>query len=167
LEGGINLYPYTANNAINRIDPFGLTWTESLGMFLEWLTGSGQEYRTFGPASNQVKDMMNAPGVNRAREAFYKKNEGRCGTPEPLTNFNPGFGLEGLWQAGLNPTQQFVGNYRIDITPNPDRTITFNLTNTTSMTSFTYGLGPSWDRSILRPGGNMTQTYTWKEPFRK
>jgi hypothetical protein len=168
LAGGVNPFVYVAGNPVNAIDPLGLTWAESLGMFFGWLTGTGPDNRTFGPGSNQVNDMMNAPGVNKAREYFYRKNAEKCGTAlDPLTNYRAGFGLKGLWNAGLNSTQQFVGDYRIDITPNQNGTITFNLTNTTSMTSFLYGLGPSWSRSTFGPGGNMSQTYTWTEPLGK
>lgn len=110
--------------------------------------------------------MMHAPGVERARELYYSKNAGRfqCGgddSPgEPVTDFGAGFGLPGLWQAGFNSTQQFVGDYAVDITPNADGSATFTLSNTTSMTSFGYGVFPSWEGG---PGGNMSQTYTWTE----
>jgi hypothetical protein len=170
LDGGVNLYIYTNNNPVNFTDPFGLTWGESFGMFGQWITGTGPANRTFGPGSNQVNDMKNAPGVQAARNFFYQKNAGAdcCEYPhyKSVTNFAAGFGLKGLLKAGFNSTQQFVGNYRIDIIPNNSNcTMTFILTNTTSMTSFLYGLGPSWGRSSFGPGGNMRQTYTWTEPI--
>jgi hypothetical protein len=165
LWGGINLFAYV-NNPVNFADPYGLTWGESLSMLWEWISGTGPDDRTFGAGSNQVWDMINAPGVNRARGPFYRKNAYNLACEKPLkslTNYNPGYGLRGFWNAGLNSTQQFVGNYRVDIIPNDDGTITFYLTNTTSVTSLLYGNGPEWDRSTFRPGGNMSQTYTWTE----
>jgi len=170
--GDTDLYGYCLNDPVNLVDPSGLTWKETLSMFWDWITGTGPESRTFGPGSNQVNDMMGAPGVNKAREYFYKKNAGRLDSPcdqplVPLTNYRPGFGLEGLWEAGTNSTQQFVGDYRVDIYPNSDGTITFVLNNTTSMTSFLYGKAPSWERSTFGPGGNMRQLYTWTEALQQ
>jgi RHS repeat-associated protein len=169
FRGGLNLYEYSSNDPVNRIDPTGLTWSESLGMFWDWLTGGGPQDRVFGPGSNQVNDMKNSPGVGRARDYYNQKNAGRfiCSEDvaplDPVTNYKAGFGLTGVWQAGLDSTQQYVGDYAVKITPNPDGSATYSLSNTTSMTSFTYGVGPSWDRSTLGPGGNMSQTYTWTE----
>ncbi|HAH05536.1 MAG TPA: hypothetical protein DCM05_03270 [Elusimicrobia bacterium] len=166
--GDVNLFAFAAESPTNLIDPLGLSWKESRQMLWEWASGTGHRSRTFGSGSNQVFDLRFAPGVHRAREAFYSKNVGmQCGEYDPLTNYRAGFGLEGLWQAGSNSTRQFVGNYRIDIIPNPDNTLTFTLTNTTSMTSLLYGYGPSWNRDSFRFGGNMTQVYTWMEPMRR
>lgn len=151
------------NNPIRLIDPMGLTWTESFGYFMKWATD--QPIPTdFGPGTNQVNDMKDAPGVQKARDAFYQKNAGKtCGDREPLTNYGAGFGLSGLWNAGLDPTEQFVGSYRVDITPNSDGTININLSNSTSFTSFSYGAGPSWNGG---PGGTQSQNYHWTEPGR-
>ncbi len=157
------------NNPLNWVDPKGLTWAESLSMFWDWLTGTGPQNRVFGPGSNQVNDMIYAPRVNSARDYYYRKNAGNfqcgggAGPLAPVTSYAAGFGLKGLWQAGFNSTQQFVGNYTVNITPNPDGSATFTLNNTTSMTSFLYGAAPSWDRSTFGPGGNMSQAYTWTE----
>jgi hypothetical protein len=46
------------------------------------------------------------------------------------------------------------------------RTATYKLTNTTSLKSLMYGIGPDWERSSFRPMSNMTQTYTWTEPIK-
>jgi hypothetical protein len=118
----------------------------------------------FGPETNQVNDMKDAPGVQKAREAFYEKNAGKaCGEREPLTNYKADFGLTGFLNAGVDPTEQFVGSYRVDITPNSDGSINMFLTNSTSFTSFSYGLGPSWNGG---PGGTQSQIYHWTEPGR-
>jgi len=92
------------------------------------------------------------------------KNEGKAyGEQDPLTNYKADFGLKGLWNAGLDPTEQFVGSYRVDITPNPDGSLNINLSNSTSFTSFSYGIGPSWNEG---PGGTQSQNYHWTEPRR-
>ena len=72
----------------------------------------------------------------------------------------------GVLRAGRNPTQQFVGSYNIDIYPNQNNTITFVLTNVTSLKSGTYHIGPEYPRSTVGLGGNQTQIYTWTEPAR-
>jgi hypothetical protein len=134
-------------------------------MTLGWATGLGPSKYDFGPGSAEVRAMRHAPGTDKARRAFYQKN--KCEPLQPLTNYNPGFGLKGLWEAGLDPIQQFTGDYRIDIYPNGDGTATFMLTNTTSVTSFFYGIGPSWNRFkyVPTPGGNVTQHFHWTEPI--
>ena len=122
----------------------------------------GPKHRDFGPDSNQVKDMMNASQVNEAREYFYNKNKGKpCKDWEGVSNYKGKFGVKELCKAGLDPTEQFVGSYRIDISYNAnDGTATYTLNNTTSFKSLTYGVGPDWNGG---PGGNVTQTYTWTE----
>jgi hypothetical protein len=158
-NGVFRRYP-VGNNAVNFIDPLGLTWDESLTYFWKWATGQPMP-TNFGPYSNQVNDMKDAPGVQKARKAFYKKNAGKpCGEWEPLTNYKADFGLKGLWKAGTDPTEQFVGSYRVDIIPNSDGTLNINLYNSTSFTSFSYGLGPNWNGG---PGGTQTQIYHWTE----
>jgi hypothetical protein len=134
-------------------------------MFFNWARGTGPKERNFGPNSVQVQDMRNAPGVQKARQFFDCKNS-HSGPLQDVNNYDAGFGLRGAWQAGLNPTQQFIGNYTVDIVPNEDGTATFTLFNTTSFTSFSYGLGPDWERSPSNPYmGNMRQTYYWTEPI--
>ena len=172
--GSAFLCVYVQNDPVNFTDPMGLTWGESLGMFLDWATGSGPDSTLFGPGSNQVNDMKNSAGVVAARQAFYRKNAGaKCDDDcankyQPLTNYNPGFGFPGLIKAGFNSTQQFIGNFRVDIYPdNSNCIITIMLSNTTSMTSFSYHLFDSWERSSRGPGGNTRQVYWWTEPIRK
>jgi hypothetical protein len=135
------------------------------GMTLGWASGLGPASYDFGPGSVEVNNMTHAPGTDAARQFFYKKN--KCGPVQGVSDYGAGFGLNGLWNAGLNPTQQFVGNYRIDISLNGNGSATFTLTNTTSMTSFLYGHGSSWDRSknIPTPGGNVTEHFHWTEPI--
>jgi RHS repeat-associated protein len=165
--GGINLYAYVGNDPLNLTDSSGLTWADDARMFGQWVTGTAPAHQTFGPDTNQTQDMMNAPGVNAARDLFYQKNVSRpVDQLLPVTNFAARFGLSGYVQAGTNSTQQFVGSYGVEIMPNSNGTITFSVNNTTSMTSFFYGIWPdSWNPSAGHPMGNYSQTYTWTEPY--
>jgi len=150
-----------------RTDPAGLDWSTSAGMTSDWLTGGGPDTRTFGPGSSPVNEMKHAPGVDAARDYYNQKNKDNmdcdCKNAKAVTNFAAKFGLSGYVKAGLNPTQQFVGSYRIDIYPLSKCKKVFLLTNTSSFKSLTYGVGPAWNRSSFGPGGNMTQYYWWIE----
>jgi hypothetical protein len=140
-------------------------------MTFEWVTGTGPDTRVFGPASIQVTDMMDAPGVNSARDFFYDKNasnmtNGQYETMEPVTDYRATFGLTRLFST-TSPTQQFVGSYTVNIYPTSDGSeLFFLLNNNSSFKSFGYGVAPAWERGTFAPGGNMRQTYWWVEPRR-
>ena len=141
-------------------------WLEALAMFRDWALGSGAGTRRFETCSIQSQNMSDAAGVTAARGLFYQKNEGRPFEQwAPVTNYRGTFGLVGLVGAGPDPTEQFVGSYRVDIFPDAGRNARFEVTNTTSTESFLYGLGPTYEREDLSYGGNMRQTYTWIEPI--
>ncbi len=82
---------------------------------------------------------------------------------KPVTNFAAHFGLSGLFSAGLNPTQQFVGSYRVDLYPMPNCNKKIVPSNTSSFWSFAYGVMPGWDRDTFAPMGKMSQTIWWIE----
>lgn len=111
------------------------------------------------PAANA---MRNAYGVGQARDAFYTKYKGATDlSGASYTNHRAGFGLMGLMRAGIDPIEQFIGNYRVDIYPQGNM-LQFTLTNNSSFTSFSYGYGPSWNGG---PMGNFNQTYIFTEPL--
>ena len=147
----------------------GATWSDAVDMGMEWLLEAGVERRVYRPGSPQVEDMKHAHRVHEAREYFYSKNSERLKQRkplEPVTDYSGSFYPFGVLRAGRNPTQQFVGSYNIDIYPNQNNTITFVLTNVTSLKSGTYHIGPEYPRNTVGLGGNQTQIYTWTEPAR-
>jgi RHS repeat-associated protein len=174
-----NRYPYVGSDPLSRYDLNGLYWGENYVdtalSFGEWLTGAGPDIQNFGPDSPEVQDMRESPGIQDAINQFYQQNAGRrCDQYSPKLT-PEGFGLGGLINAGLNPTQQFVGGYEVDITPNQDHTITITVRNRTSMSSALYHIWPeSWNYNRLNiggvdlptPGANTYQTFTWTEPMR-
>jgi len=104
-QGGANLYGFVGNNPLDRFDPYGQSWLEVIGLFGNWVTGTGSTYQVFQPGSDPVADMKGAPGVDKARAYFRKKNQGKCcGDLQALTNYDASFGLTGLIQAGGNST---------------------------------------------------------------
>jgi hypothetical protein len=172
-----NRYKYSLNNPLVLYDLNGLypgesivNWIEgvgrSAGMFFQWASGTGDEYREYGPEDIQTRNMMDSPGVIEARSQFYAKNAGKCSSEswESEEGFYE-FGLRGLWHAGFDPTEQFVGGYKVIITPQPDGSVRYEVINKTSLPSFAYHLPwiPEYERSGFRLGGNMYQTYTWTE----
>ena len=164
-NGGINLYGYVGNGPINRIDPLGLTWADDASMTASWAAGTAPPSQGYGPSTNQTQDMMNAPGVQSAINYYDNKNANSSpGNQQAVTDYDASFGLSGLWNAGTNSTQQFVGSYSVNIYPNSNGTISVQVFNTTSMTSLLYGLYPNalnppngW------PMGNASQMYYWTQ----
>jgi len=133
---------------------------DSASMATDWALGTGPDTRVFGPGSTQVTDMMDAPGVNAARERLYSTNA------QSVTNYSASFGLIDYLTTS-SPTQQFVGSYRVDVfTVDQGKNLMFVLNNNSSFQSFGYGVTPAWERSSFGPGGNMRQTYWWTEPRR-
>jgi hypothetical protein len=109
--------------------------------------------------------MMTAEKVATARDFFYTKNHGRSvNALLPVTDYGAKFGPKEVLLAGANPTRQFVGSFTFNIKPDQNGFLQFDLFNRTSMTSLTYGYGPSWSRGpIIYNFGNMDQYYTWFE----
>ncbi|MDP3915637.1 MAG: RHS repeat-associated core domain-containing protein [Bacteroidota bacterium] len=134
-------------------------------LFYDWATGTGSTSRTF--TNDQVADAMkDAYRVNQAREYFYGKYKDVSNlNGASVTNFKGSFGLVGILRAGLDPIEQYVGSYNINMTSYGNN-LNFSLYNNTSFKSFFYGFGPEWNRSTFGPGGNMYQYYNWSEPLR-
>ena len=150
----------------------GLCFVRALGeanvMTMNWMYGLGPSNLYFGTGSDQSNDLMDSPGVERARQFFYNKNAGG-GPLQDVENYRASFGLTGLVAAGSSPTAQFVGSSRVDISAIASEDanyLQFTVTNNSSMRSFLYGGGPSYERSFIGPGGNMRQTYQWIEPMK-
>jgi len=137
----------------------------AIGMGIMWASGyrmpfgAGQYYNNDAVAGA----MRNAHGVNQARDYFYNKYKGATSLDgASVTNYGASFGLSGLVRAGIDPIEQFVGSYSIDMTVVNGNTLQYTLTNNSSFTSFFYGLGPSWNGG---PMGNFNQTYIFTEPL--
>lgn len=180
-----NRYEYVANNPLVKYDLAGLypgeDWvnaavaTATASMTYDWATGSGDEVQVYGPDDIRTQYLMDSPGVSEARTEFWAKNSSAGCTADmmPETYYYSFEGnnndsdlwnkLQGIRDAGSNPVQQFVGSYEVDIYPNYDGSITFEIYNVTSVRSALYDHGPEYPRADHQFGGDMTQVYVWTE----
>jgi len=140
-------------------------------MTIDWAFGTGEDNRVFvnDEIANSSRDVRI---INEIRKYWYGEvNAGRKTIHDGVSNFRGtqawtggNFGVTGLFAAGLDPVEQFVGSFPSAITSD-GKTLTYTITNTSSFTSLMYGIAPDWSRSTLGPGGNMTQTYIFTEPI--
>jgi RHS repeat-associated protein len=164
LAGGVNTYAYVGDNPLSNVDPLGLSWGDDWSMFWSWALGTAPPSTVYGPGTDQSNDMMTSPGVLAAVKAYDSKNSTGCNRV-PLTNYDYNFGLKGLWDAGLNPTQQFVGSYSVNVYPASNGQISIYVYNTTSLRSASYHVWPNaWNPSNGSPMGNASQVYVGTMP---
>jgi hypothetical protein len=128
-------------------------------LFVDWDLGLGPTTRTF--INDRVANSFrNAWRVNEARDFFYRKYANTPNlTGASVTGYKGDFKLPGLFKAGIDPIEQFVGGYRINIYVIEGNELMFILSNNTSMKSLLYDKGPEWERSSFRLDGNMYQDY--------
>ncbi|WP_198014299.1 hypothetical protein [Leptospira wolffii] len=131
----------------------------------EWAMAKGEEDRVI--TDSIITDALrDAPNTKKARDFFYNKYRNTRDLREAsVTDYDGTFDLKGLIQAGADPVEQFIGNYKTDIYSNGKELI-FRQRNVTSVQSLLYDKGPEWarDNPVFGPyGGNMKQTYIWKE----
>jgi RHS repeat-associated protein len=91
--GDVNVYGYTANSPVNRVDPMGLTWVE-YDSFSDTVTVHPGDFATFGPG-------MTFPAGNNAQ----KNSRGK---------WNPGFYWFDYWVShagGPNSRYGSNGNF--------------------------------------------------------
>jgi len=148
---------------------------EVLQLFSDFITGGGPGTTYHGPDDPMTKEMMNAPGVNLAREIFASSSAPYLHFPAPFglirTERGYGrfmriqvFGFDGLTGA-TNATRQFVGSYTVTVVRTSHGGTTFFVHNPTSFTSLTYQMGfRSWERgSTQTPMGTTRQLFYWTE----
>lgn len=148
-----------------EIDDFS-NFPQNLGivatMTFDWFIGSNPLELSTHENNTVANAMRNAWKVEEARDFFYNKYKGSTDlTNASVTKYGADFGLEGLFRAGVDPVEQFIGSYDINIFSN-GQILTYKLTNTTSFKSLFYGVGPDWRGGMM---GNWTQTYIFTEPI--
>lgn len=163
----------------------GLSTIKEYNMFREWHEGYGPQYRLFLDEHPMTRDMQKSYGVQEARRYFYLKykKDWMAGdfvnnvTRGNIRGYKAGFGPIDMVRAGLNLTEQFVGNFRVDIfIVEGGRNLLFRVADSKSRSSFYYHIqgflgdfSPpgmnSRERvlSVPEPESNTYQTYMWKE----
>jgi len=145
-------------------------WLSNLGTAIvltaQWVF-NGEQERTF--ANDRVAyAFANSRIVEEARKYWYKKANSKLSIAVSVTNFKGesrvgggNFGFTGLFAAGIDPIEQFVGStHDLSITSD-GKMLTYTITNVTSFESLMYGLTPSWLNFY-----NTRQTYIFSEPIR-
>jgi hypothetical protein len=151
-----NYGPYVPQMPENANNWFSNAATVSQ-MTLLWATGYSWLAQHTYKNDAVANAFRNASGIVQAREDYY--NNGK-------TFGDANFGLKGLFQAGIDPVEQFVGSYHYQIDRVNDG-LQFTITNQTSFGSAAYHVWPySWNWSS-GPMGNFDQTYIFAEPYRK
>ncbi|MTK53334.1 hypothetical protein [Paludibacter sp.] len=126
----------------------------AVNMTCAWIIGDNESLSYNN--DDIANSFRNAAGIVKAREEYYRNGK---------TEDSPGFGLKGLFQAGLDPIEQFVGSYhyKIDVVGN---NLQYTITNQTTFGSAAYHLWPYKWNWINGPMGTMIQTYIFTEPLR-
>jgi hypothetical protein len=148
------------------------------GLFLEFMFGVGPRSREFGPGSVMAVRMQDAYGVKNAKTFFYEsraetyKKSPKSLALKPLTEYSAGFNpIMGPIRAWDDVVEQFIGNYMVEIFPNPQATqMKIVCTNTTSVHSFLYHLPfvKNYERGngvLPTSMGNIRQSIYWNEPI--
>ena len=142
----------------------------------KWLNdGTGADIGTATFENDQVANALrNADAVGQARDYWYNMgNMGKKTIYNGVTNFQGeerigggNFGFKGIYKAGLDPIEQYIGGYRWDATVIGNK-LQFTISNRTSLRSAAYHLWPEKWNPTKGPMGNFYQIYTFREPLRK
>jgi RHS repeat-associated protein len=171
VGGGMNTYGYVLQNPIMLSDSLGLFPCNDWGwMAVDWALGLGIKARHYSVESNQLQDIRQLPPIGMAKQLYQQKNsaelsKGDCCNPsnlQPYTNYAAKFGLpQFAWATALQSCAwHFTGSFSVDVYPVSCKRVQLHVRNVSSFTSFSAGLGPSWNSG---PMSNTSQDYNWTE----
>ncbi len=157
--------PLDKNKKGSDLDNWGANFKTATGLFVQWASG-GLGMSTYNSYENDrvANAFKNASKIQEAREFFYNKYKGKNLDGASVTNFRGGFGIKEFFKAGIDPIEQFVGSYTVDVyyrKKGDSEYLEFHIKNNTSMTSFFYHASPSYDSG--GPMSNARQTFKFTE----
>ncbi|UIR57988.1 hypothetical protein LZQ00_09255 [Sphingobacterium sp. SRCM116780] len=151
-------------------DNWGANFKTATGLFVQWISG-GLGISTYNSFDNDrvAKSFKNASQIEAARKYFYNKYKGKISLDgASVTSFKGVFGIKEVFKAGLDPIEQFVGSYTVNIYYRKiggEEYLEYQIKNTTSMTSFFYHAAPSYDSG--GPMSNANQTFYFTEKLER
>jgi hypothetical protein len=152
-EAAANAYNNAAQlSKIERVFNYLDNVREAANMTMQWLWGA--QHNMMFTNDKVALAMKDSPGIQDALQLYY--TEGK-------TTGYYSFGLQGLYKAGFDPIQQFVGGYNWQIHDLGGH-LQFTLTNTTSFASGAYHTWPyswNWEHG---PMSRYYQTYIFLYP---
>jgi RHS repeat-associated protein len=159
--------------ASNRDWPLSFSRDRSNDLLDSWAMGLGAENRVYLPSHPMTQRLKNAYRIHLAKMYFYKKylsnfKNGQSLKGASVTNYKGKFGLLGVFLAGTDLVEQFVGSFTVNIhVDDKGQNLLFVVSNTTSNTSGLYRIADSHDRvpGQLTARGNLNQVYIWQEPI--
>ncbi|PNC24977.1 hypothetical protein CXU19_03495 [Akkermansia muciniphila] len=141
-------------------------WSETWLDFVRWVVAVHPGKTEHIENSEQSLLIKNSSIGKKLIDGFLKKNKNRkkCWEWEGYTNVKLKFGPNEFIRDLPNGRAHFVGSGRGDVSLEVDLKLSkiiahFQVENTTSLTSFLYGIGPELKYS--GPLGNWKQTYRW------
>ncbi|MGX5175126.1 hypothetical protein ACUR5C_13975 [Aliikangiella sp. IMCC44653] len=154
----------------------------AFSIVFNYFTGTGPEHRDFDETSIQSFRLSQTPEFDRVRKLFFKNYGDQLAKSSDWTGINAtNFGktisfFEGLQIAWDSPTGALVGTFTVEsIIGGPNRTLTYTLSNSSSLSSLTGRLFGeiSYERPqggwgigvVMYPGSTISQTYTVKEEY--
>ncbi len=182
------LYP-TYLGGLEQLDEnmFGIPPDPSLLLTYEWYFELGGQSRIYGPDHKITQALMHDEGVEEARQYFV--SHGRQDMLKPNTWHDYKFGVEDaareyLWDVYLwqDWSTSFLGGYQVEVINlewmivdwdelnslcNDGSLVEIRVHNTTGWASATRVFDQSYKQDEQRkefgPGGNLDQTYIWRE----
>jgi hypothetical protein len=148
------VYLYNDLSHQTQIKYRGEAWKK---LVKDWFTGSGSKSRVYGPEHELTQQLMKDPAVKYFKEKFLKTH-----SLGDAKYYAVKFGVTDFFTSNSDALD-IVGSYGLSIYYSGPNKLTFLITNDMSFTSFTAGIGPSWDTG---PMSTIETNFWWEESIK-